>query len=178
VLGLVDPATLPQSVMHEMGWILLVPPTSEYSAYFQRSDQYHSQEDAKMTVSIKSDISMDNTLLPRVLPSIDRLDISLDICECIGLSTREKDVFSVVLNLRKGRINFTVGPLMSTLARLAYLKNIANVDIRVFWKDHYQHGRTFFNTPNKTLQEEVQDLYIKEFKQRIPAKSITSHRKV
>jgi hypothetical protein len=82
--GLVNPAALPPDIIHEIGMIILLPPTSAYSAYFQRIDEYDSQDGAKMTVSIKSDISVGMTLLPRALPSIDKLDIGLDICDCIG----------------------------------------------------------------------------------------------
>jgi hypothetical protein len=178
VEGLVDPATLPQGTIHQTGWIMLLPPTSRYSAYFQRIDPDQSQDVAKIIVAMKTDISLGTTLLPCVLPSIDRLDIGLDIGECIGQSTSDQDVFSTVLKLRKGSRSFMVGPLMSTLTPLVHLKNIADVDIRVFWNDHYQRGRTFADTLNKALQEEVQDLYIREFKQQVPAKSVTSHRKV
>jgi hypothetical protein len=89
----------------------------------------------------------------------------------------DRNVYSAIHKLRNGRRSFTVEPLMSTLSSLAHLNNVADVDIRVFWGDHYQRGRTFIDTLNKTIQEEVQALYIRELEQQIPAKSITSHPK-
>jgi hypothetical protein len=175
--GLVNPATLPQDTIHEIGLPILLPPTSAYSAYFQRIDKNHSQDDVKIIVAIKSDLSVGMTLLPRALPSIDKLDIGLDICECMSQSMGDVNVYSAVYHFRKGNRSFTVGSLMSTLSPLAHLNNVADVDIRVFWGDHYQRGGTFIDTLNKPIQEEMQDLYIWELKQQIPAKSITSHPK-
>jgi hypothetical protein len=85
-----------------MEWIMLLPPTSRYSAYFQPIDPDQSQDVAKIIVAMKTDISLGTTLLPRVLPSIDRLDIGIDIGECIGQNMSDQDVFSTVLKLLKG----------------------------------------------------------------------------
>jgi hypothetical protein len=130
-----------------------------------------------MSLTIRNDISLGMALLPCALPSIERLDISIDICDCIGQSTTDPNVSIKLRELRNGRCNFTTGPLMSSLGPLADLKNVANVDIRIFWDDYYQHGRSFWDTLSKTNQEEMQDLYIKELQQQIPAKSITGHLK-
>ena len=150
---------------------------SAYSAYFERIATNHSQDDAKITLAINIDFSVGMTLLPRALPSMEKLDIGLDIFECMCPSMGDANVYSAVYNFRKDRRSLTVGPLMSTLNPPAHLNSVTDVNIRVFWGDHYQRGRTFSDTLNKPIQEGMQDLYIWELKQQIPAKHITSHLK-
>lgn len=66
---------------------------------------------------------------------------------------------------------------MPTLRALGGLKNVANVDLRVFWDDFFRRDRRFFYSVSKEDEDELQNLFIKELYQYVGAKSIAGYAK-
>ncbi|KAI4607722.1 hypothetical protein J4E80_009463 [Alternaria sp. BMP 0032] len=146
VKGLINPDTLSTSLedlqLMEVGSLL------DYSDYFTRLGAKAASNCDSIVMKIKRDLAGGISLLPHTLPSLERLDLGLDIIDCcqtkgFALHRPQDEIL--------GLLGF--GPLTGGLGALANLKDITSLDVRVYWDDflHKEHLSGYdFITANET----------------------------
>jgi hypothetical protein len=145
------------------------------SAYLSHLGSQYTAEENHLIAKVKSDIRYAMTLLPHTFTSLRRLDINLDIVDCIHKAGHPpalniRDILGKDFDRHNDR-----GPLVEPLATLRHMKTISLVDIRVLWVDFLGSRRpSGYDLCDVTVQN-FQQILIEALKKRIPAKSITGH---
>ncbi|KAI1521543.1 SprT-like domain containing protein [Pyrenophora tritici-repentis] len=67
--------------------------------------------------------------------------------------------------------------IMIMLTSLRSLRNVNNVDIRIFWGDFFRRNRRFDYSVSKEDEDKLEILFSRELIKHAPAKSITSYAK-
>ena len=173
VYGLINPAT--RSISFEnLPWVnpsIQMP----YSDYFTRLGATTSFSSHLVVMHIKKDIAGGMQLLPITLPSPKKLDISLDIIDCLQRNPEDAIQHKVTrfidwMNLLQS------GPLAGGFGALANLAGIASLDIRVIWDDFLNKKRNFEGTCSGEIEKKAHDLFMEALCLSLPdAESIVGH---
>ncbi|KAI4658542.1 uncharacterized protein J4E79_006948 [Alternaria viburni] len=171
VKGLINPDTLSTSLedlqMMEVGSLL------DYSAYFTRLGAKATSDDASIVMKIKRDIAGGISLLPHILPSLEKLDLGLDVIDCCQINPRVLALYrpqGEILGLLR------YGPLTVGLGALANLKDVTRLDVRVYWNDFLHKGQLSRRDFIKANETQYRDHIMKTLCLSLPAaKSIVGH---
>lgn len=183
IRGVSDPLRVGDIPRPRDGHTVPLPPISQYTPYLRRIDPNavtrRDHDNSTLATTIYGDINRAFMILPHVLPNVEKIDMSLDIFDCLGDNQYGDAILfrlSKVLTWSPQRRHD--GPaIFQFVDLLSGHRNIQNIDIRVFWDDFYHRGRNLaerFPVEKKAMQ----DLFIEDMKMRVPAKSITGYPKV
>jgi len=171
VYGLINPATRSTSFEHlqTVNPSILMP----YPDYFTRLGAKAASDYSSIVMKIKRDIAGGISLLPHILPSLEKLDLGLDIIDCCQTNPKDLAQYCPQDEIL-GLLGF--GPLRGGLEALANLKDITSLDVRVYWGD-FLHKEQLSGcdliTDNET---QYRDHIIKALCLSLPAaKSIVGH---
>ncbi|KAF2253524.1 hypothetical protein BU26DRAFT_501689 [Trematosphaeria pertusa] len=133
-------------------------------------------EDIWYTMALRQDMRLGLQLLRNTFPSLQHLDLGVDLLECIPPSN-----FTLSGSLDNVRAQ---GPglrptshVVEHLGSLATFPGIQAMCIRVFWDDFIERRKAFStNIPlTDEIRIELQEYVIAALRHLIPAKSITGH---
>ena len=169
VYGLINPAT--QSTSFENLGLSEPSIPRPHSDYFTRLGATTSSttfDRLLMIMQIKKDIAGGMQLLPITLPSLTKLDLRLDIIDCLQRNPEDAIQFEATclvdwMNLLQS------GPLPGGFGALANLVGIANLDIRVIWDDFLDKKRNFAGRCSGEIEKKAHDILMKALCLSLPA---------
>jgi hypothetical protein len=172
VYGLTNSVT--QSISLEDLQIRHRPGPIHYSDYLTRLGAASvSSYSGTILVQIKRDIAGGISLLPLVLPSLNKLDLGLDIIDCL-----HRNILSLHSNVTlsyQSQPHLNDGPLTAGLGALGKSEAIPGLDVRVIWKDFLKKDQTFEINFTEDVEKASQDSYINALGLSAPVKSVVSH---
>jgi hypothetical protein len=172
VYGLTNSVT--QSISLEDLLIMHRPGSTHYSDYLTRLGAASaSAYSSTILFQIKRDIAGGISLLPLVLPSLNKLDLSLDIIDC-----SHTDILSLHGNATlsdQSQFQLINGPLIAGLGALGKSEAITGLAVRVIWKDFLKKDQSFRVEFTEDVEKVSQDSYIKALGLSAPVKSVVSH---
>jgi hypothetical protein len=150
---------------------------SAYSNYLKSIDTKMHVDTNEIRQAIMQDIRGGLTLLPYVLPSINKIDIDLDIYDWVAQIHDSWFPLSQMLGFLRGSPKSTLLSFWTAMVPFKTLKNISEVDIRVVWNPQLEQSGSTPDTLDDEQREVIQNAYIKVLRGLLPAKSITGHSK-
>ena len=172
VYGLINPATRSTSFKN-----LRMPNPSvpePYSDYFTRLGATPFLDWVVLIIQIKKDNAGGMQLLPIALPSLKKLDLGLDILDCLE---RKPELMTDDTFVRSEDWMYLLqcSPLSGGFGALANLTEIANLDIRVIWYDFLDKKRNFPGFSGE-IEKKAHVFLMETFCLSLPAaKSIVGH---
>jgi len=173
VYGLINPATQSTSFEH----LQMVSPSilMPYSDYFTRLGAMTTYEELFIVMRIRNDIAGGIQLLPITLPSLKKLDLSLDIIDCWRRQP-ERAIRVRVTRSEDWMYLLQCSPLPAGVGALANLAGIANLDIRVIWDDFLEKKRNFAGTCSGEIEKKAHVIFMEALRSSLPAaRSIVGH---
>jgi hypothetical protein len=162
--------TRPSAGYHNID--LNIPHSWNYDHYFIRIDPVRKGDWSHIMRAIRKDIGFGITLLAHVLPSIKRLDIGLDVLDCVpSLSYHIRMLGPGWPNTENG------GPLLEQMIPLKNLKTIGDIDVRICWDDFFQQDRIPDTPLARDTDTDWQRRFMDKLVKHIPANSIIGHSK-
>jgi hypothetical protein len=172
VYGLTNSVT--QSISLEDLHIMHRPGSTHYSDYLTRRGAASVSYNYYMILTqIKRDIAGGVSLLPLVLPSLNKLDLGLDIIDCL-----HRDMLNPQRNATltyRNQPQLSHGPLIAGLGALGKSEAITGLAVRVIWKDFLKKDQTFEINFTEVVEKALQDSYIKALGLSAPVKSVVSY---
>ncbi|KAI2479246.1 hypothetical protein Ptr902_09457 [Pyrenophora tritici-repentis] len=174
IRGVIDPSTLANK-KEDLKFVTL-PDGEDYSPYLDslHKEGLHGNNAGRL---IMKDLQGTIMLIPYVFPCLEKFDFSLDMFDCLPPAISHHPLTDSVSRLLRHEIAFNMSLIMIMLTSLRSLRNVNNVDIRIFWGDFFRRNRRFDYSVSKEDEDKLEILFSRELIKHAPAKSITSYAK-
>jgi hypothetical protein len=146
------------------------------SKYPKSPIPYDFRSDASVFSSLHQDMQLTMQLLRFTFPSLKRLDLGLDILECLPYRGDDSYLGSSSLShavayARKGAWKWSY--MMDRLCELKTFPGIRQMSVQIFWKDFIERRAVLDIQMTDELRKELQHLFLAQLREQIPAVKIT-----
>jgi hypothetical protein len=133
----------------------------------------HMSQFANFRWAVMRDVGIGITLLPHVFPALRQFHVSLDIVDCMPIST---SLSRCIEEFSQNPVGFwtKTSPILSQLDWLRFNSNIGSIDILVVWDDFCRQQRHICEELTEEVIKNLQQTFIAAMGNLIPAKSIAS----
>lgn len=144
-------------------------------AYVQRLPQEDTKSADRFGNKVANDVGYSLTLLPHTIPALQRLDIDLDVADCL-LSGYGRFALRTIIRLPSSRWPTKLtGGIITPLTAFGNAKTAGGIELHVFWKDSGMRSRITRYKLSDGIAKLLQELFVEGMREESPFKSITSH---
>ncbi|EOA89078.1 hypothetical protein ACJQWK_06045 [Exserohilum turcicum] len=152
-----------------------LPHISDYPRYLQPIVEKLPQvQGLDIFHAILLEIRSAMLLLPHAIPSLDKLDLGLEISDCLITLHSQGKLYRYSRFISQDTGTNAIDGLVITLSPLKTIANISQLNIRIIWDSNLEHDTKRIKITDKK-EEYTKNSVIKALHKEIPAKSITGH---